>query len=113
MYRSHWRLQSSHIDWNLEDCENKYTIKENPQYGTAANQALLDLAHRHSLSQCVKEPTKGNNVLDLVFTNNPDLVENSEVIAAMSDHDIVITDLNLKIQPSKKKTKESVLLQES
>ena len=95
-----------HIDWDLEDCKSKYTIKENPQYGTAENQALLDLAHQHSLSQCVKEPARGNNILDLVFTNNPDLVENSEVIAGMSDHDIVITDPNLEIQPSKKKQRK-------
>ena len=95
-----------HIDWDLEDCKSKYSVKENPQYGTAANQALLDLAHRNSLSQCVKEPTRGKNILDLVFTNNPDLIKNSEVIAGMSDHDIVITDLNLKIQPIKKKQRK-------
>ena len=50
------------INWDLCDNENKYHIHNNPQYGTAINQALLDMVNHHSLSQCVQDPTRNSNI---------------------------------------------------
>ena len=91
-----------HINWDTEDHENKFSIQQNPQYGHEVNQAMLDLVNRNSLSQHSNKPTRGTNILDLVLTTNPSLVNDIQVEDGMSDHDIVITDLDLKRRPQKK-----------
>ena len=42
------------------------------------------------------EPTRGENNLDLFFTTNPSLVKNSTVVPGISDHDMVVTDCELR-----------------
>ena len=69
----------------------------------------LDLFDHHSLSQCVKEPTRNSNILDLVLTTSPDLIKSTIVCEGMSDHDLVITELDLKIKPPKKKPRKIFL----
>ena len=46
-----------------------------------------------SLTQLATRPTRGNNTLDLVITNNPSLVTACRVIPGVSDHDAVLTEL--------------------
>ena len=67
------------------------------------------MVSRHSQSQCVKDPTRNCNILDLVFTTNPDLVKSTIVSEGMSDHDLVITELDLKMKPPKKKPRKIFL----
>lgn len=66
---------------------------------------LLQITNDHSLKQIVGEPTRkqgdAKNILDLVLTNNPDMIHATQVVPGISDHDIVITDLILK--PRKKR----------
>ena len=57
---------------------------------------MLDLANRNSLSQHSNKPTRGTNILDLVLTTNPSLINDIQVVEGMSDFDIDITDLDLK-----------------
>jgi hypothetical protein len=54
----------------------------------------------------VTEPTRGNNILDLLFTTNPALVEHIEIHPGMSDHNIVITDVNLRARTVMKKPRK-------
>jgi len=91
------------IDW-----ENN-NVKHQPQYGLNINQELVDMVNDHSLSQCVQEPTRENNILDLLFTTNPDLVRSVKVEAGMSDHRVVIADLDLKAKLNKKKHRKVYL----
>ena len=84
-------------------------MHNNPQYGTAVNQALLDIVNHHSLSQCIKDPTRNSNILGLVLTTSPDLIKSTIVCEGMSDHDLVITELDLKIKPPKKKPRKIFL----
>ena len=39
-------------------------------------------------------PTRGQNILDLFFTTNPTLVHKVSVLPGLSDHDIVIAEVN-------------------
>ena len=55
------------------------------------------------MNQMVNEPTKGQNTLDLLMTTNPGLVSNIEVHPGMSDHQVVITNTDMKAKTSKKK----------
>ena len=84
------------IDW-----EN-YTVKPNPQYGYRINRLMLEIAEEHGLQQLQKEPTRLHNVLDLLFTTYPDLVENVQVSSGMSDHCVVTAEVNVNPRAYKK-----------
>ena len=68
---------------------------------------LLQLIEESFLYQIVMTPTRGNNILDLIFTNDSDIIHTCEVGESLcnSDHNIVRTELNLQII-----TKENMLL---
>ena len=92
------------IDWDIEDGEYKCYVKSSPQYRYEANEAMLDLINQHSFSQFTDKPTRtrGNNILDLVLSTIPDSVSKTQVVEGISDHSVVITDLNLKVKPTGK-----------
>ncbi len=58
-------------------------------------QALIDLSIEHGLSQVHNQPTRLDNILDLVFTNNESLVKTSNSIPGISDHAMIVTDTDL------------------
>ena len=63
-------------------------------------QALLNLADSFFLSQVITEPTRIKNTIDLVFTNNPDLLSNiniQKVSNHLSDHNEIVANLNCEI----------------
>ena len=84
--------------------QHKYCVKSSPQYGYEANETMLDLINQHSLSQFTDKPTRtrGNNILDLVLSTIPDSVSKIHVVESISDHSVVITDLILKVKPTRK-----------
>ena len=69
-------------------------------------QALLDLTIEHGLSQVHNQPTRDNNLLDLVFTNNPSIVKTSSSIPGISDHAMVVTDIDIIPQHIKQKPRK-------
>jgi hypothetical protein len=59
-------------EFNLPDINwDNNTMKTNPQYGNQMNSKLVEIATENDLTQIVSEPTRGNNILDLMFTNDP------------------------------------------
>ena len=54
--------------------------------------------------------TRDHNILDLVFTTNPDKVSDLKIQNGMSDRDAIIFDINLK--PSTNRKQPSVHVQE-
>ena len=66
-------------------------------------QALLDVTIEHGLSQVHDQPTRDNNLLDLVFTNNPSIVKTSTSIPGISDQAMVVTDTDIIPQHIKQK----------
>ena len=59
--------------------------------------------------QHVKQPTRKGNILDLVLTTNPNLVENVQVVDGMSDHDAVLVDITLKPSINRKQPRKVFL----
>ena len=49
---------------------------------------LLDIVQDNFLHQLVQEPTRNQNILDLVLTNNVDLINNIAVGEPFSDHNL-------------------------
>ncbi|CAH1274649.1 Hypp5350 [Branchiostoma lanceolatum] len=77
--------------WNWETM----SLKPNPVY-TTVHQQFVDLLYDTGLDQIVKEPTCGENTLDLVLTNSPSLIPRVEVIPGISDHGIVYFEFKTK-----------------
>ena len=75
------------IDWQLlipaPDCKHQ-------QFYTDCLEAFSDSL----LEQMVTTPTRGQNILDLFLTANPTLVHKVSVLSGLSDHDIVIAEVN-------------------
>ena len=91
-------------DFNMPDInwENN-TIKANPQYGKFINQTLLDMGNDNMLSQLQHLPTRGDNILDLVYTTLPDQVQSIETVPGISDHDAVTVHLDTTVKYGRKK----------
>ncbi|VDI37763.1 Hypothetical predicted protein [Mytilus galloprovincialis] len=91
-------------DFNLPDINwDNTTVNTNPQYGQEINSKLVEIVTENDFIQMVKEPTRGKNILDLILTNNPGLIERTQTQPGMSDHEIVITDINIKAKTYRKK----------
>ena len=59
---------------------------------------LLEIIDNHDLSQHVKEPTRRErntqNILDLILSNNPNIIDDVRVVPGISDHGIVLFTVN-------------------
>ena len=94
-------------DFNLPDISwDKREVKTSPQYGKDFNQLAIDTMDDYALTQMVSEPTRGNNILDLLFSSCPDLVQNVTVSPGISDHSSVMAEVALKAKISKKKPRK-------
>ena len=59
-------------------------------------------AREHFLSQRNERPTRGNNILDIVLTSYPALVDSSTTAPGMSDHAALLTTAHVSVKPAKK-----------
>ena len=57
----------------------------------------------NGLTQMVEEPTRGDNILDLIATNTPSSFTRVKTIPGISDHDIVFAEVDLKIKQKTQK----------
>ena len=92
-----------HINWQST------TVNTNPQYGKALNDKMVEITNNSDLTQVINVPTRRQNILDLLMTTNPSLISNTEVHPGMSDHEIVIADIDLKAKTAKKKPRKVFL----
>ena len=56
----------------------------------------MTLISDFSFTQMVTEPTRHDNVLDLFLTSNHTLVQKVEIYPGIADHDVMVTDVNIK-----------------
>ncbi|KAI8484554.1 hypothetical protein Bbelb_376610, partial [Branchiostoma belcheri] len=78
------------------------TVADNSQAYTGQAEKLLNLMDNHGLFQTVQEPTRNGNLLDLVLVNNPNIIEKTSVVPGISDHDMVLVDVNLALKQNRK-----------
>ena len=66
-------------------------FKEGQDIQKQAFEQLLNLTEEHQREQLVNRPTRGKNILDLIFSNKPHLFEDcsTTIIRPNSDHDLV------------------------
>ena len=74
---------------------------------------LLEIIDDHDLSQHVKEPTRRDtntqNILDLILSNNSNIIENVSVVPGISEHDIVLFTVNTSCR-RKKNVKRKIFI---
>lgn len=63
---------------------------------------LLELSASHTLTQVQTQPTRQDSILDLLFTTQPDCVSSSLTFPGISDHQAVLSTIN--IQPKRSKS---------
>ena len=88
-----------HIDWNIPTVPPGSDDRQ-IQFD------LINLASEAQLTQVHNEPTRGNNILDLVFTSNPSLCKNSQTVPGISDHHALVTDFDIVPQRIKQKKRK-------
>ena len=76
-------------DWKNKRLKPKTAY---PSLHTKFSEILDDV----SMVQIVEEPTRKNNTLDLLITNQPDKILRVDVLPGVSDHDIVFAEFDLR-----------------
>ena len=66
------------------------------------NETMCDILAEHNLFQCNKHPTRLNNILDLLCSTSPCLVKSILAYPGMSDHSVIVTEVNMKARLGKK-----------
>eukprot|EP00057_Strongylocentrotus_purpuratus_P014907 XP_011669381.1 PREDICTED: uncharacterized protein LOC105440653 [Strongylocentrotus purpuratus] len=95
-------------DFNLPSIqwEENVTIDANPQYGLHIKELMLDIIDQLGLTQMVLQPTRMGNILDLVLTSVPDIVDDVAIGKGMSDHDAVTCHFSQHVKLVKTKTRK-------
>ena len=75
------------------------------QGGTLESQnqasSLINFMNNLTLEQCIHQPTRGNNILDLFLTNNFEIVRGVEIEdTEMSDHRLIALNVDLDLRPN-------------
>ncbi|XP_040069947.1 uncharacterized protein LOC120842829, partial [Ixodes scapularis] len=73
---------------------------------------FTELIDTFGLIQYVMKPTRLTAVLDLVLCNDPTIVSSAQVYSGISDHDVVVTELNVSGVPEQKQEPRRVLIYE-
>ena len=82
------------IDWETGTILPNSPCKE-------ANEKVLGLSQLFDLCQIQRESTREKRLLDLLFTNKPNLVKSTHTIPGLSDHEIIMADSDIKAQANK------------
>ena len=77
------------IDWSTRHVKSK-------AHDIDVQKAVIDITTNIGMTQVHNEPTRENNLMDIIFTMNPSLIKSSTNIPGISDHAIIITDMETK-----------------
>ena len=77
-------------DLNLPDIDWTSNSIINYQYPLDISQFILTTAAECYFTQLINIPTRGENILDIVFTNRPSFVKYCTVVPGVRDHDAVV-----------------------
>ena len=83
------------IDWSIDQVTRH-------QYNLHISDSFLQTLAKTGLEQIVDFPTPYDNALDIVLTNRPSLVSRCEGAPGLSDDDIVLLDVNIQANHTKR-----------
>ena len=81
-----------HIDWP------SLVISLEAGGKRAIYQRLIDISLEHNIEQVIDKPTRGDNILDLLFTNNKSTLHKFDTLPPLgkSDHDIIYSEITVR-----------------
>ena len=91
--------------WTTNDMDSSTTkaairAVNKGEIGNVSDQVknLIDIVHKYALNQVVKVPTRLENILDLIFVNNIDIIDHIETIENLlvTDHRMIVAHLNVR-----------------
>lgn len=88
--------------WQNEMCQCKVNSR--------ANLEMKSIVDTFGLSQYVKEPTRNDNILDLLFCNSPSFVNSVVTIPGISDHHAIVASIRTKTKRQKSNASRRVFL---
>ena len=91
-------------DWDWEQNQMKNRPKE-----ISYHKEFINILNDNGLSQLVTKPTRLQNTLDLMITNNPTRVNSTEMLLGISDHEICLCELDIS-STKNKQVKRSIPL---
>ena len=95
--------------WNWKDKQ----LKEDCKY-PSLHSMFGEMLDDRFLTQVIELPTREHNCLDLICTNTPTKILNTDVIPGISDHDIPLVELHgCETRKEEAETKKDSPLQES
>ena len=71
------------------------TLKPNATYPNL-HQQFLDIINNNGLAQIVEDSTRLDNTLDLILTNSPSKVLQTDTLSGILDHDIVYSEFDFR-----------------
>ena len=84
-----------HVKWNSYEDTVIPTISGAPKEEQIQFEKLLELTDSLFLEQLVVKPTRVNNTLDLIFTNDEDFINEISITkSGISDHNLITASLN-------------------
>lgn len=96
-------------DFNAGDINWEGHIVHETSGQKAVCQKVIDTLDEHHLEQLQRNPTREGRILDLFCTNRPSLTKYICLIPGISDHDIILADMDLKPQYAKKPSRKIFL----
>ena len=95
-------LNASGIDWQHKSLEESYV-------SVPFREKLLSITEDFHFEQLVTTPTRGVNILDLLFVSHPDLVTSCETSPGISDHSAIVAEVSTQVKLVKKQPREIFL----
>ena len=77
-----------HVDWNTKQPQENSATKP-------LDKKIINITDEYNLKQMVTFPTRMDNTLDLFMTSDPSKIINVRPAPPISDHDVVIVDMDL------------------
>ena len=82
-------------DLNLPNIDWENNCGQGGAYPHSLCDAIINFSQEQGFSQIVNSATRGNNILDVFFTNRPFLINCCDTIAGISDHEAIYAKSSL------------------
>jgi len=92
-------------DINFPGCDWINNVNKSNTSNIQLHHKLKDIFDNNKFGQIVQEEIRKNNILDLLITNSPSLIQRTDTLPSMSDHDIVFAALDVRPTLFRQKTK--------
>ena len=81
-----------------------------PAYGRELNSLFLEIIDDYGLEQLAYQPTRQENILDIILSSDPVMITNVDTAPGISDHKVILFDITIQSSVIPDKMAHSVYL---